>query len=90
MVLHAEVIAPHRFATGSGFVVAAFRRHDAGIAFSQLLKAGIAVTLVETFVAVAAAIDAGDFARVSQADLLVEQGIEGYRFCTERQQITHW
>jgi hypothetical protein len=65
--------------------VATFGRHDAGITLGQFLKTRIAVALIETCLAVAAAVDAGDFAGVAQGYLLIKQRIERNHFCAERE-----
>jgi len=61
VVLHAEILGEAGISAGSLAVVAALWADNADIAFSQLLKAGITIALVKTFVGFSATVLAADF-----------------------------
>src|SRR5690606_40089115 len=69
MVGHAELLAPARFATGTGLEVAALRAHHADVALRQFLHAGVAVALAETGLGLASAVRAMNGAEVLQTQI---------------------
>src|SRR5690606_10048430 len=71
-------------------VMTALWRNNARIALRKLLKTGVAITLTETLVAVAATMHAADFAGVTQRQLLAEQGVELHALITQLHCIDDW
>lgn len=58
MVLHAKLLAPRWLSAGALVEVAALRMHNAAVAGRELLKTGIAKSLIEALIGFARAIDA--------------------------------
>jgi hypothetical protein len=77
MVLHAIPFTPIGFAAGSLLEVAFFRMNNAGIALSETLETGKAITLVKTFTRHAAAVYTVNFARKNQRNVFTQQFITG-------------
>jgi hypothetical protein len=68
-------------------IVAALRAHDTAVATGKTPKTRIAMTLIETLRGGAAAGDAMNISRKSNADTIPEQRVQGNRFATHRQGV---
>jgi hypothetical protein len=89
MILHAELFAPLRFATGPLLEVTFFRMNNTGITLCQRLKAGVAVSLVEAFLCLSAAMHAMDLTIEYQRQLLAKQWVGRHFLIAKPDPIGH-